>query len=310
MDLPLEGVLRVGIMVAMPDAAAVRRTASLIEELGFDSAWVGDHIAWPMPILDPLIQLAQLAALCERPLLGTAVYLLPLRHPVPVAKQVATLDRLCGGRLVFGVGVGGEFPAEYEACGVPLRERGARLSEAIPLLRRLWSGEPVESRGRFYPFPAVRLLPPPLRRGGPPLWCGGRSRAALERIGRMGDGWVSYVVTADRYREGLETIAKAGARAGRRFESFGTGHLLFVRIDSDAGKALDTASEHLSERYGMDFRRATERYGACGRPEDVAERIAGLREAGVRHVLLDPVGPAQEREEQLVRFSREVRPLL
>lgn len=310
MDLPLEPDLRIGPMAALADAAAVRRTAETVERLGFDSVFVGDHVAWPMPILDPLLQLAQLAAFSDRLQLGTAVYLLPLRHPVLVAKLVATLDRLCGGRLVFGVGVGGEFPLEYAACGVPLRERGSRLSEAIPLLRELWTGRPVEGRGRHYPFPAVRLLPEPARRGGPPVWCGGRSRAALERIGKMGDGWVSYVVTPERYREGLEAIAKAGTEAGRRWESFGTGHLLFVRIDRDRETALAVAAEHLSQRYAMDFRRATERYAACGRPGDVAESVSRFRAAGVRHVLLDPVGPPEERDEQLARFAREVRPLL
>src|SRR5512139_985234 len=163
MALPLASRLSCGFIAVLPDPASIRATVALAERLEFDSLWVGDHIAFAVPILDPLLQLAQAAAHSERLLFGTSVYLLPLRHPTPVAKQVATLDHLCGGRLIFGVGVGGEFPREYEACGVPVRERGARLSEAIPLLRRLWSGEPVESKGRFYPFPEVRMLPRPIQ---------------------------------------------------------------------------------------------------------------------------------------------------
>ena len=263
-----------------------------------------------MPILDPLLQLAQAAAHSERLLFGTSVYLLPLRHPTLVAKQVATLDRLCGGRLIFGAGVGGEFPREYEACGVPVRERGARLSESIPLLRRLWTGESVTSEGRFYPFPEVRLLPRPLQRPGPPIWCGGRNPKALERIALMGDGWLSYVVTPEMFRDGLSAIARATEQAGRKLESFGTGHLLFTRIDDSYERALDTATEHLSQRYAMDFRKPAARYAALGRPADVAEKIAAFHEAGVRHLLLDTVGPAQERDAQLERFAREVRPLL
>jgi alkanesulfonate monooxygenase SsuD/methylene tetrahydromethanopterin reductase-like flavin-dependent oxidoreductase (luciferase family) len=134
--LPLAERLSCGFTAVMPDRASTRATVELAERLGFDSLWVGDHIAFPVPMLDPLLQLAQAAAYSERLLLGTAVYLLPLRHATPVAKQVATLDHLCDGRLIFGVGVGGEFPREYEACGVPVAERGARLSEAIPLLWR------------------------------------------------------------------------------------------------------------------------------------------------------------------------------
>jgi len=308
--LPLDDTARYGFTATLPGPPAIRATVRLAERLGFDSLWVGDHIAFAVPILDPLLQLAQAAAHSDRLLFGTSVYLLPLRHPTLVAKQVATLDRLCEGRLVFGVGVGGEFPREYEACGVPLHERGARLSEAIPLLRNLWSGETVSSDGRFYPFPEVKLLPRPVQRPGPPIWCGGRSAGALERIGRMGDGWLSYVVTPEMFRDGLERIAREVDQTGRRLESFGTGHLLFVRIDDSYERALEAASVHLSERYAMDFRKAAARYAALGQPADVAEKIAAFHDAGVRHVLLDLVGPAQERDAQLERFAREVRPLL
>src|SRR5206468_6148345 len=103
----------------------------LVDDCGYDSLWVGDHIAFAVAILDPLLQLAQAAVVSRRLLLGVGVYLLPLRHPVPVAKEVATLDHLSEGRLIFGVGIGGEFPREYQACDVPLKQRGARLSEAI-----------------------------------------------------------------------------------------------------------------------------------------------------------------------------------
>ena len=310
MELPLETDLRVGFITGMPSPEAAQKTATLAESLGYDSVWVGDHVAFAVPILDPLLQLAQLAAYSERLLLGTAVFLLPLRHPTLVAKQVATLDLLCGGRLVFGVGVGGEFPSEYAACGVALEERGARLSEAIPLLKRLWSGEPVQHAGRFWSLPSIQMLPPPAQSGGPAIWCGGRSQAALRRIGRMGDGWVSYVVTPAQYREGLELIAKTASAVDRDLTRFGSGHLLFVCIDDSYESALDAASEHLSQRYAMDFRGPARKYAALGRPEDVAESIESYREAGLRHLIVDPVCRLDAREEQLERFARDVRPLL
>jgi len=308
--LPLAAELQIGFITGAPDAEAARATAGLADRLGYDSLWVGDHVAFAIPILDPLLQLAQLAAFSSRVTLGTSVYLLPLRHPVTTAKQIATLDNLCGGRLVFGVGVGGEFPAEYAACGVPLKERGARLSEAIPLLRELVRGQPVSGDGPFYPFPETRLLPASPQSGGPPIWCGGRSPGALDRMGRMADGWVSYVVTPDMYRAGLESIAQAAESAGRVLERFDTGHLLFMRLDDTREEALENATAHLSKRYAMDFRRAADRYSALGRPEDVAERIHAFREAGLRHVILDLVGPMADRDEQLERFATEVRPLL
>jgi probable F420-dependent oxidoreductase len=310
MELPLARETRFGVITSVPSPREAREIARLAEDLGFDSIWVGDHVAFPVPILDPLLQLALIAASSERLQLGTAVYLLPLRHPVPVAKQVGTLDLLCGGRLVFGVGLGGEFPLEFEACGVPVRERGARLSEAIPLLRALWSGDEVDGPGRFFRFRRVRLAPPPAQLGGPPIWCGGRAPAALERIGRLADGWIAYAVDPPRYRSGLEAIASAAQSAGRSLSSFGSGHLLFLRLDRDHDAALDVATEHLSRRYAMDFREPARRYAALGRPDQVAERVRSFQQAGVRHVILDLVGPFQDRDEQLERFSKEVRPLL
>ena len=119
--LPLDTAVRFGFSAGFASAPAARATVELAERLGFDSLWVGDHVAFPMPILDPLLQLALAAAHSERLWFGTSVYLVPLRHPVLIAKQVATLDLLCGGRFVFGVGVGGEFAA---------RVRGRRRARA------------------------------------------------------------------------------------------------------------------------------------------------------------------------------------
>ncbi|HVB69697.1 MAG TPA: LLM class flavin-dependent oxidoreductase [Acetobacteraceae bacterium] len=281
----------------------------LVDRCGYDSLWVGDHISFPVTILDPLLQLAQCAVASRRLALGTGVYLLPLRHPVPVAKQVASLDHLTEGRLIFGVGVGGEFPKEYEACGVPRAERGARLTEGVDVLRKLWTGAAVSHTGRFYgPFTDVPMAPPPRQPGGPPIWFGGRSAAALRRTARLGDGYLSYVVTPEMYRAALATIAAAwGDRTPARF---GTGHLLFARLDKTYEEALDAATETLSVRYAMDFRRAAQRYCALGPPSLLAERIRAFHAAGVRHVVLDLLGPPGERDRQIEWFATDVMPLL
>ncbi len=310
MSLPLADAMRYGWMTSMGDADEVREVVALAERSRLDSLWVGDHIAFTVPILDPLLQLAQAAVLSERLLLGTSVYLLPLRHPVPVAKQVATLDLLSGGRLLFGVGVGGEFPNEYAACGIPRGERGARLTESIQVLRALWSDGEVSHAGNFFPFERVRMQPAPHQPGGPPIWCGGRSRAALERAGRLADGWVSYVVTPEMYRESLQTIAAAAEAAGRDLSRFDTAHLLFFRIDANFEAAWDVATEQLSQRYASDFRAPARKYCALGRPADIAARIDDFRAAGVRHLILDAVSPAAERHAQVQWFAAEVLPLL
>jgi probable F420-dependent oxidoreductase len=322
MDLPLDDRLLIGVQTIhrrtepatgpwLPTIDELRELVELVDRSGYDSLWVGDHISFPLAIFDPLLQLAQAAVVSRRLLLGTGVYLLPLRHPTPVAKQVSTLDHLTEGRFIFGVGVGGEFPKEYEACGVPIGERGARLSESLAVLRKLWSGEPVSHAGRFFNFTDVPMQPPPRQAGGPPIWCGGRSDPALRRIGRLTDGWMSYVVTPDQFREGLKKIAEAAGAAGRVFDrGFGTSHLLFTRVDDTYEKALDAATLSLSKRYAMDFRKAAQRYCALGPPAAVVDTIRRFHAAGVRHLILDFVGPYEERYAEIERFARDALPLL
>src|SRR6516225_2041949 len=145
MELHLDERLSVGLQAIhrrteptngpwLPGIDEMCALVELVDRSGYDSLWVGDHISFPLPIFDPLLQLAQAAVVSRRLQFGTSVFLLPLRHPTPVAKQVSTLDHLTEGRFIFGVGVGGEFPKEYEACGVPIAERGARLTESIEVI--------------------------------------------------------------------------------------------------------------------------------------------------------------------------------
>jgi probable F420-dependent oxidoreductase len=322
MDLPLDDRLRIGVQTIhrrtepaegpwLPTIDELCTLVELVDRGGYDSLWVGDHISFALPIFDPLLQLAQAAVVSRRLQFGTGVYLLPLRHPTPVAKQVSTLDHLTEGRFIFGVGVGGEFPKEFEACGVPIAERGARLSESFTVLRKLWSVKPASHAGRFFQFEEVVMQPPPRQAGGPPIWCGGRSEPALRRIARLADGWMSYVVTPDMFRKGLETIGAAASAAGRSFDrGFGTAHLLFTRVDDTYEKALDAATVSLSTRYAMDFRKAAQRYCALGPATQVVESIRRFHEAGARHVILDFVGPYEERFAEIERFAREALPLL
>ena len=319
MSLPLDKHLKIGIQNIhrrtepatapwMPAIDELAELVGLVDRCGYDSLWVGDHLAFPMSILDPLLQLAQAAVVSRRLLLGTNVYLVPLRQPGAIAKQVASLDHLTEGRLIFGVGVGGEFPTEFALAGVPIAERGGRLSAAIPLLRTLWSGEAAGYSGKYFgEFSEVAMQPPARQAGGPPVWCGGRADAALARTGRLADGYISYVVTPDQYRAALAKIAEAAAR---KIERFGTGHLLFTRLDDTYDKALDAAAKSLSYRYAMDFRRAAERYAALGTPGQVAARVREFWDAGVRHLVIDLVGPYEDRPRQIEAFAEKVMPLL
>jgi len=281
-----------------------------VETLGFDSVWCGDHVSFHQPLHESLTLLAAYAPITERIRLGTAVYLLALRPPAVAAKITASLDALSGGRLIFGVGVGGENPKEFEACGVPHRERGARVSEAIDVVRALWRDTPASFKGRFTQFEGVSIDPKPVQRPGPPIWVGGRSDAALARAGRQGDGWVSYVVTPERYAQSLEKIRAAAAAHGRPLDGFATAHLTFITVGRDREQARAAWVARLSARYAQDFGPLAERYGVLGTPEQCAERLEAYRAAGCSYFLLNAICDPREEREQLERIAADVLPRL
>jgi probable F420-dependent oxidoreductase len=284
--LPLDPRVRCGLVVGGQSRETALPQAREAEALGFDSLWVGDHIAFHVPILESLSLVSFLAGVTERVLLGTGVYLLPLRQPTLAAKAAATADVLSGGRLLFGVGVGGEYPPEFEASGVPVRERGARMDEAIPLLRRLWTEERVAHEGKHYRFGAISPAPKPVQPGGPPIWIGGRSPAAMRRAGVLGDGYVSTMTSPERYRSNLELVARHAGERRRENPRFGTGALLFTVLDASYERAATRAGDMLSRVYDRPFHDAARKYCLLGRPEDVLEQMRTFARAGVRHFLL------------------------
>jgi len=291
--LRLEEETRLGLMFPGGDGRSALALARRCEALGFDSLFVGDHLAFHVPVPDSLSLLAFLAAATERIALGTGVFLLPLRPPFLAAKAAATVDLLSGGRLIFGVGVGGEFPPEFDAAGVPLRERGARTDEAIPLLRRLWREDAVRHEGRFFRLGPVSLEPRPARPGGPPIWVGGRSPAAMRRAGRLGDGYVSTMTSVERYRSNLAEVFRHAEASDRGDRPFATAALLFTVLDASHERAAERAAEVLGRIYARDFREAARKYCLLGRPEDCLEQMRAYARAGVRHFLMSPlVDPA------------------
>lgn len=281
-----------------------------VEALGFDSVWCGDHISFNLPLYESLTLLASYVPITERIKLGSAVYLLALRPPAVAAKVTSTLDALSGGRLIFGVGVGGENPREFAAVGVPHRERGARVTEAIDVVRALWRDTPATFKGRFTEFEGVSIDPKPVQPGGPPIWIGGRSDAALARAGRQGDGWVSYVVTAERYAQSLDKIRAAAHAAGRPLDGFATAHLTFITVGRDFESARDKWVNRLSLRYAQDFGPLAGRYGIIGTPEQCAEQLQRFRAAGCAYFLMNAICDVAEERDQLEQIAADVMPRL
>jgi probable F420-dependent oxidoreductase len=264
-----------------PDPAFFRDVARLAEQAGFDSLWAGDHVSFENPLLDVTVALSAFAAWTERIQLGAGVVLLPLRSPAVVAKEFASLDYLSRGRVVLGVGVGGEGVKDFEAVGVPIEERGARTDEAMLALRALFSGSPASFSGRFWSFEDVSIEPQPVQPGGPPLWVGGRSEAALRRTAELGDGWLPIWVSPERLRNGAEQLPQRVVRA--------------VVLPARVGGTSEEVRLYLSRRYGSEISpKAVERYCLAGPPEACVERIAAYVEAGAEHIVFNPaVEPAQ-----------------
>ncbi|MBP1688298.1 MAG: luciferase family protein [Deltaproteobacteria bacterium] len=276
-----------------------RKRVREMSALPIDSMWVGGHVASPNGVQEVMVGLARLVELTDRIMIGSSILLLPLYPPAIVAKQVAELDRASGGRLALGVGIGGEYPMEFDACQVPVKERGARTNEAIPLLRRLWTGEEVTHEGRFYPMHNVRIFPAPHQDGGPPLIVAGRQPAAMRRAARLGDGWMPYLYSPRRYAESVATIQADAAQIGRELSGFHWTAFLFTAIDDDTDRALDKAAEFLGGTYRQNFREMVDRVAVAGDPDRLAQRLQEFVDAGARHLILtiadrvDPFGAAR-----------------
>jgi len=300
--------VQIGLLLGgLATASVLGALAAEAEALGFDSLWAGDHIAFPAPILDPLQVLTCFASHTQRVRLGTCVYLLPLRHPTVVAKMVASLDFVSGGRLIFGVGVGGEFPGEFQASGVPVQERGARTNEAIAVLRQLWQGDEASHSGRFFRIDRVRLKPPPVQPGGPPIWIGGRSDAALRRTARYGDGYVGYLLSPDSFRERFARIRMLAAEAGRGALPITAALMTFAVVDADRTSALQRTAAILGTMYGRNMESAAARYCIAGTPEDCRAAAQRYADAGVDHLVITPLAYGDGTADQVRALAAALR---
>jgi alkanesulfonate monooxygenase SsuD/methylene tetrahydromethanopterin reductase-like flavin-dependent oxidoreductase (luciferase family) len=291
-------------------AAALARFVAQVEETSIDRVCVGDHVTFKGGRgFDGLVNATALAAMSRRVVVQTAVYLLPLRHPVPVARQVASLAALAPGRVSFGVGIGGEDPAELRACGIDPATRGRRMDEALAVLRPLLAGAEVTMSGDFFRPDRVRVLPapaPPV-----PIMIGGRSDAALHRVARHGDGWLGLWVSPRRYADATARISQYAERAGRSGEAGerdGWQHAMHVWCAFGAGAEAARArlAAAMEDFYQTPFSKF-ERYCPCGTPEEIAASLRPYVAAGCRSFNLIPLADS---EEQAIEGAAAVRTAL
>ncbi|HEY2716682.1 MAG TPA: LLM class flavin-dependent oxidoreductase [Solirubrobacterales bacterium] len=284
--------------------------AKMIEEVGFDAISAGEHVAFHNPTPSAFINLAHVAGIAPKLRLLSGITLVPLYPAALLAKQAAMLDYVSGGRFDFGVGVGGEYPPEFEAVGVPHKERGARTNEALEVLIELWSGEEVEFEGRFTRLPGVKVAPAPIQRPHPPIWVAGRSGAAMRRAGRFGNFWMPYMYTPELLAESIVKVREAAAEAGRDPEAIRSVINCFIAVGKDGDKARRTAAETVSKVYKQDFTGHRARYLIAGTPEQCAEQLGEHIEAGASGAVIS-LGCGPDEAEGVVRMTgEEVLPLV
>ncbi|GAA1827359.1 LLM class flavin-dependent oxidoreductase [Pseudonocardia ailaonensis] len=294
----------------MPDVGYYGDAARSAEALGYDSVWVGEHLSFHNPTLEIFTALSYFAACTRRVRLGAGVLLLPLRHPSLVAKQANSLQALSGGRLVLGVGVGGEGAKDFEASGVDITERGRRTDDALAALEALWSGPGARHHGPYFDFDDVTIEPLPTPATRTPVWVGGRSSAALRRTARFGQGWLGGFCSPERYARSAAEIADHCAAVGRDPATVVLGHMVSSCVADSVTEGRRIARDHLSRRYGQDFpEHAVERYCLAGDVGSIRERAQEYLDAGVEHLVFQVLVPATGLVDQARGLMEAVGPL-
>ncbi len=288
------------------DPNFLRQLVQVGDTYGYDSLWLSDRIVGHQFSLEPIVALSMVAAYSDRLKFGTSVLALPIRNPVVLAKQIATLDYLSRGRCFPAVGLGQDDPTEYEACGVSKSDRGQRTDEAIVLMRRLWQEDRVTHEGAFFTCHDVSITPKPFLQPSPPVWIGGRTAAAAKRVGRVGDGWLVSSVTPDEVRHGCEIVFATAAKHQRVIEDDHIGVMLSYYISPDGQKAVAKAASFVTrQRPDVPFTA----FSAVGPTAHIAERIQQYVDAGAAKFVVRPLCPSEEAMAQLEMMGQEILPL-
>jgi probable F420-dependent oxidoreductase len=273
-----------------------------LEALDVDSLWVSDRLVSPGSTLEPITFLSYIAGRLRRMKFGTSTLVLPTRNPVILAKELATLDFISQGRLFPAVGLGSDDAQDFAAVGVSKKERGQRTDEAIVLMRRLWSEDNVSFSGNFFSIQDVTITPRPWQKGGPPIWIGGRSQAALRRTARLGDGWLVSGASAAEVGDGIKAIRAYAAEAGRVVPEDHYGVLLPFYFARSAEEAYEAAKNSLRPRPDL----SPFDFTALGTPEEVRQKIGDYIDAGATKFVMRPCGPFAKWHEQIDMLASEV----
>jgi probable F420-dependent oxidoreductase len=288
------------------DAAdVVLRYAARAEELGFAGLWTLDAVPGAatarVPLLDGLHVLTTAAAATHAIGLGIAVIVLPARNPAQLARELATIDRLSGGRLIVGVGVGRREPTAA-GLGLPAERRARRLRESVEVLRALWADGDATYDGELYRFADLRIEPKPVQRPGPPIWFGAGRPPALRRAASMGDGWLGAGSSDSAgFPDQVRVLTDALRAAGRDPAAFPIGKRVYIAVEDTERQARERLTPVLDGMYSAPG--LTARVAVCGPPEACAEQLRELTAAGARELLLNPLYDHLEQLEALATVA-------
>ena len=299
---------------AVLGASEIAAEAKWMEELGYEYLSVGEHFMRGSPpgsthAALPLLGVA--AGATERIRLLSSILLVPFYHPLVLARMTASLDLASGGRLTLGVGVGGEFPVEFEAADLNVRERGRRTNECLATLRRLWTEENVTVSGRHFNFSDVAINPRPLQDPHPPIWVAGRRDAAMRRAVRHGDGWFPYFYSPDRYQDSVRKINELAEEEQKDLTDFQWAFFPYISIYPTEEEAAEAAAAALGGRYlyGGDFLNIVRSYCLLGTAEACAQRLQQYIDAGARHIVFSVACPREDRVRHIETIAADIMPL-
>lgn len=295
----------------LADPGAVAAIGRAVEDLGFESLWIADHIVFPpkigsrypysadgefltppdTPFYDPLVMLGYFAALTDRIKLGLSVLILPYRNPVVTAKMLATVDQVSRGRLLLGIGVGW-MKEEFDALDVPFDDRGVRTDEYVEIFRRIWRDPTPSFEGRTYSFLPIKAEPKSFRPEGPPVYVGGNAPPALRRSARLSNGWHANRLTPEAYLEHRGRLDDLCRQAGRDPAEVPTIFKIAIRPVDDPGHQPDASGRGLS-----------------GTPDQITAGFEPYVQAGISSFVFHVAAPDQDGFLRTIeRLAREIRP--
>ncbi len=280
-------MVKLGVLYQGIDGVRPSEVGRWVEELGYDSIWVGDHV---LSYVDGLTTAMALGAATRDVTVGTAILLVPLRHQALLARSLATLAMEMPGRFVLGAGAGGDVPAEFEVLDVPLAGRGARMERTLAAVRATLDDGVLDG----HPFAGAPAA------GCPPVWFGGRTDRAARRAAELGDGFIPYLVTPAHYAALLDQVAELRAAGPRAERPVTRGVDVMVSVAPTVEQARGDSSAYRA--YGLDDEQLR-RHTVLGTPDEVVAGLAAFVERGAEHLILHVTAPPQRKRDQIALLA-------